>query len=271
MLRPVNFLPDPTLSKYIFHYGVLEVPEGKAESYFSPPLALSGFIIQTINTSKEILCKIGDRDFFTTDAVVTGQVTYPITGQLTGEVKTIMVFFQPLGIYRLFGMDMEQLTNKSITLQDFLTPEIAEQLISDLQADESSEVQIEVMNRYFSGLKPKKQDCEKLSRVLDFIHSKNGGVSIKEIEDFGFYHRKTLERHFKKMVGLSPKVYLKVYQFKCLLNLLQMNPAITWTQLADQAGYYDQAHMSRYVKEYLKVSPNSIVSLDMPFINYLLS
>jgi AraC-like DNA-binding protein len=53
--------------------------------------------------------------------------------------------------------------------------------------------------------------------------------------------------------------------------MIRNHPGITWAQLANEAGYYDQSHMSRYVKEYLKVSPNTIVQLDMKLINYLLS
>ncbi|WP_373057164.1 hypothetical protein [Zunongwangia sp. H14] len=73
------------------------------------------------------------------------------------------------------------------------------------------------------------------------------------------------------MLGLPPKVYCKIYQFKSLINFLQGNPGITWAQLADEVGYYDQSHMTRYVKKYLKVAPNTMVKLDMDFINYLLT
>jgi len=127
-----------------------------------------------------------------------------------------------------------------------------------------------VLNNFFLGLKTIGGKIDDIKKVLDYIHSKKGGVSIKEIEQNCHCHRKTLERHFKKMIGLSPKVYTQIYQFKCLKNLLQAKPDITWSQLADQAGYFDQSHMSRYVKEYLKVSPSRIVELDMDYINYLL-
>ena len=270
MTQPTTYLPHPELQEYIAGYGILEIPEGVIEPYFSPPLGLSGFIIQSLNTQKKVIAKIEGEDFFTESAVVTGQVTYPVYGELIGQVKTIMVFFQPLGMHQLFGTEMSSLKNKSMILSDFLGKEKADKLLVKLRAVQDSENQIGALNDFFLGLNTIGKEIDNIKRVMDYIHINKGGVTIMEIEENCHCQRKTLERHFKKMIGLSPKVYTQIYQFKCLINLLHAQPGITWSQLADQAGYYDQSHMSRYVKEYLKVSPNRIVELDMDFINYLL-
>ncbi|MCM4173021.1 AraC family transcriptional regulator [Arenibacter sp. TNZ] len=271
MTQPTTYLPLPELQEYIASYGILEIPEGVNEPYFSPPLGLSGFIIQSINTQNKLVAKLEGEDFFTESAVVTGQVTFPVYGQIIGPLKTIMVFFQPLGKYLLFGTDMSSLKNKAMTLSEFLGKEKADKLLAKLRADQNSEYQIEVLNDFFLGLNTVREEVDNIKRVMEYIHINKGVVTIKDIEQNCHCHRKTLERHFKKMIGLSPKVYTQIYQFKCLINLLRAQPTITWAQLADQAGYYDQSHMSRYVKEYLKVSPNSIVELDMNYINYLFS
>ena len=64
-------------------------------------------------------------------------------------------------------------------------------------------------------------------------------------------------------------MYSSIYWFKCLMNYLQQNPKTTWLEPSSLTGYYDQPHMVRYFKEYLKVSPNQLVTLDVGFINYL--
>lgn len=157
------------------------------------------------------------------------------------------------------------------TLEEFVGEERCEKLIQSLSADQNTVHQIQVLNQFFMEFKPSGKNFEKLERVLEYIHERQGGVTVHDLEQHGYYHRKTLERHFRKMIGLSPKVYAQIYRFKSLIQLIQSQPDITWIQLADQAGYYDQSHMSRYVKEYLQVSPNSMVQLDMKFINYLLN
>lgn len=271
MKQLTNHLVAPALRNYIAGYGIVRIPPGHNEPYFSPPLALSGFIIQTSDTSNGISCKINGNDFFTENAVATGQVTAPVYGVMGGGVKSLMVFFKPLGMYQLFGTTMFLLTNSSMTLHDFLGKNRAENLINQLKENQTCEHQIEVLNNFFLQITPAKKDTDKIKKVLDFIHEKKGHVTIADIENHGHYHRRTLERHFRKMIGITPRVYAQIYQFKCLINFLEVNPKITWTQLAEQSGYYDQSHMSRYIKEFLNVSPNSLVTLDMGFINYLLN
>ncbi|WP_324719558.1 helix-turn-helix domain-containing protein [Salinimicrobium sp. HB62] len=271
MPRPITFLPALELQDYIASYGVIEIPAGVTESYFSPPLALSGFIINVGDEVGKVECKIGDRDFFTSSAVATGQVTSPVYGQMTGELKSFLVFFRPTGMHRLFKNDLSELTNSSMRLSDLIGEEEAGLLWEDLIAQAETGKQVLILEEFFSKRIPQENDRDTFEKVLDYIHEHKGNVSIAEIERATPYSRKTLERHFQKKVGLSPKVYAQVYQFKCLLNFLESHPEITWTQLANQSGYFDHSHMSRYLKEYLQISPNSMVRLDMEFINYLLS
>src|SRR5680860_141559 len=129
MKEPIIYLPPPGLRKYIASYGVLEIPEGVVESYFSPPIGLSGMIIQTINSHDNVVSKINGEDFFSEDAVMTGQVTAPVYGEFFGEVKSLLIFFHPLGMHQLFGTDMASLTNTAIPLKDFLGESQAENLL----------------------------------------------------------------------------------------------------------------------------------------------
>ena len=270
MKRPLSFPTTPDLQDFIASYAIMEIPEGETESYFSPPLAMSGFIINVGNNQGMVSSKIDNRDFFTENAVVTGQVTSPVYGELVGEVKSLMVFFKPIGMHRLFRNDLSKLTNCSNTLSEFLGEKEAELLWKNLTTNSDNQDQINILNDFFRKRVTTREEDIKFEKILDYIHKKQGDVSITEILETSWYPRKTLERHFKKKVGLSPKVYAQIYRFKCLINFLENNPGITWSQLANDTGYFDQSHMSRYVKEYLQVSPNSLVKLDMEFINYLL-
>ncbi|WP_296618313.1 AraC family transcriptional regulator [Marivirga sp.] len=270
-VKNTSFLPAPELQGFIASYVIQQVPDGVNEPFFSPPLAMSGFIITVTNSTGILNAKIDNRDFITDNAVATGQVSAPIYGELVGEVKAILVFFKPTGMHRLFGNDLSELTNTSQSLSEFLGHVEADVLWNDLTEQSDNQKQIDILDNFFKNRIPTEKQEDKFEKVLDFIHEKNGRVSIADIEQYATYPRKTLERHFKRMVGLSPKVYAQIYRFKCLINFLYANSGITWMQLANENGYYDQSHMSRYVKEYLKIPPNSLVKLDMDFINYLLN
>lgn len=270
MIQRKNYPPADALQEYVDSYGIVEVPEGQTEPYFSPPLAMSGMIIQTINTNDSMIVKLDAEDFFTDQAVVTGQVTSSVHGQMIGHTKSLLIFFKTLGMHQLFGTDMYTLTNRADRLKDFLGVEKSDALLNALKASQKDEDQIEVLNKFFLDQVNSRHQVDDLNDILDYIHFHKGNITVAEIEEKFDIRRKTLERNFQKKVGLSPKEYAKIYRFKCLLTILMENPGITWTELSHRAGFYDQSHMSRYVKEYLKVSPNNIVQLDMELINFFL-
>lgn len=270
MLKPEIFYPSSELQKYVLEYGVLNTPQGCKEPFFYPPTGLSGFVFQAGESSKEFRVVVQEKDFSLRLPRVIGQVTEPIHGEILGEVKILIVFFHPLGMYQLFGVDMGPLKNESSSLSLALPPQQYKSLMEHLSASKDTPDLIRILDDFLCSLIPPESGSTKMIRVLDFIHKRKGNVRIPELARVGFYHRKTLERHFRKMVGLAPKEYARIYQFKCLIQLIHSKQDITWSQLAVQAGYYDLSHLSRYVHDYLQVAPNSIVKLEMDLIYYLL-
>ena len=92
MREPLNYQPADHLRNFILSYGILKFPEGVSEPYFSPPIALSGFIIHTIISRNAIIARIGDKDHYTHNAVATGQITEPVYGENVGEASPLSAF-----------------------------------------------------------------------------------------------------------------------------------------------------------------------------------
>src|SRR6478735_396296 len=103
MSIPATYSPDPALTEYIISYGILELADGVTVSLVSPPLGLSGFIFQLHDAATSSKAMINDTNLVGYKYSVTGQVTSTVTGFNSGKIKTLMVFFHPLGMYQLFG------------------------------------------------------------------------------------------------------------------------------------------------------------------------
>ena len=58
---------------------------------------------------------------------------------------------------------------------------------------------------------------------------------------------RTLERAFKKELGMSPKTFARILRFQNSLKLYEQGMVQSLTQLAYSAGYYDQPH---FIKEF---------------------
>lgn len=266
-MQPAHFLPPPSLSPYIAFYGITEEGEGFSEPYVSPPLGLCGFILYLKGHSDDHL---DGKPFLKDNYCATGQITSTMMGTITGPVKVVLVFIHPCGLYQLFGIDMSALTNTSQPLSELIGKEESKQLIDRLQAATDHEAMIYMLNEFFLAQQPVFEIAPKVKEALDYIHAQKGNVTVKDIEATCFITPRSLERHFKVCIGLTPKDYAKIYRFKCLINYIRENPEVSWTQLCKQNGYYDQAHLTRYFTRYLKTKPGDLVNLDMEFINYLL-
>ncbi|MDC6171171.1 helix-turn-helix domain-containing protein, partial [Paucibacter sp. XJ19-41] len=91
------------------------------------------------------------------------------------------------------------------------------------------------------------------------------------VQASGFSHR-----HFNALfgaaVGLTPKAFCRMQRFQTLLAALAADPARPLAQLALDAGYSDQAHMSREFSgiagltpgAYRRIAPAQINHVPMP-------
>jgi AraC-like DNA-binding protein len=269
-----SFSPvDDRLSDYIFSYGTIMVSEGKSAPLLSPPNGMTGFLIRTVSgpNAELIVKEFKPGTIATQMSYVIGQITYPINFYAVGEITYLVVFFQPLGIYQLFGLNnMSELTNRSIGILDFLGEKKGETLLKELMSESETLKQINVLNNFFLQQRPVYDDCAQVKIALNLIHETKGNISVKAILEKCGLSRRSLERAFKNKIGISPKVYSQVFRFKCTMNHLKENPLTTWSELSNIIGFFDQPHLIRYFKEYLQVSPNNLVQLNIELINYLL-
>lgn len=82
------------------------------------------------------------------------------------------------------------------------------------------------------------------------------------VDACGVSHRTFITR-FRELVGVSPKVYARVQRFQRFVAASHrefgQGRAVTLAQLAFDAGYADQAHLSRDFSEFAGFSPRTYV------------
>lgn len=266
-MQPIHFLPPEALAPYIAFYGIVDIDVEFREPYCSPPLGYCGFIIYL---QGETNARLNGKPFMKHQYVVGGQITAPMVGEIAGPTKQVLVFIQPCGLYQLFGVDMSTLTNTSIPLQEFIGKDECNTLIGKLEDAADHQSRIQILNNFFLAHLPVFEIAPKVAQALDYIHERKGNVTVKEVSANCFITPRSLERHFKVYIGLSPKEYAKIFRFKCLFNYIQQNPSVDWDTLCEQNGYYDQSHLTRYFTRYLKMKPTDMVTVDSDFITYLL-
>jgi AraC-like DNA-binding protein len=81
------------------------------------------------------------------------------------------------------------------------------------------------------------------------------GVEVAQLaRDVQLSHRRLIEL-FTEQVGLTPKRFARVRRFQRALALAASRESQSWTELALECGYYDQAHLCHDWLEFTGVSP----------------
>jgi AraC-like DNA-binding protein len=73
---------------------------------------------------------------------------------------------------------------------------------------------------------------------------------------------RTLERRVRDATGLSPRALAAVVRFRRAFRRLDAAPVGTWSRVAVECGYYDQAHMIREFRRFAGEPPGRFFLTD---------
>lgn len=85
------------------------------------------------------------------------------------------------------------------------------------------------------------------------------GGSPQEIMARTNYSYSTLERHFKRETGLTPKKFQTLRRFRLAVNELYDTGNTDWLHYVEKFGYFDQSHFIKEVKRYSSLTPGEIL------------
>lgn len=73
------------------------------------------------------------------------------------------------------------------------------------------------------------------------------------------YSYSTLERHFKRDTGLSPKSYQSLQRYKLAVKEIYQTRNEDWLHYVHRYGYYDQSHFIKEIKRYTSFTPQQLL------------
>lgn len=188
-----------------------------------------------------------------------------------GSCKAYAIRVNPVIGHHLLRLPMYELLDKHVEISNILRPEGRE-----LQKIESSEsiqsLENKYLNKFLETILPSKfifyQDP--IFHAVNFIKSRHGMVTVKNLADKFCMSERTLNRQFFIKVGLSPQAYAKIIQVEYAIELINLNPVDSLDDIAFASGYYDTAHLSKDFRQRVNLSPSSFRNKISPITaNYL--
>jgi AraC-like DNA-binding protein len=184
-----------------------------------------------------------------------GTVEWPLNIQLVG------IHFKPGGAYPFLNFPLTELHNQIIPA-DAIWGGFAAELHVRLSAAKSAQARLALFEQLlFTRLSDTPEGLKAVRYGVAQIARHNGALSMKALRDDMGISQNHLLTQFKRMVGISPKALAQLYRLKLVLRSIDPTYAVDWTQIAQQSGYYDQAHFSNDFRAFTGHSPTDYLQL----------
>jgi AraC-like DNA-binding protein len=244
---PIN----PVLKKLVKFYWTLK---SKKETAICGKLIPMNNIDLIINLSAPIKYRSANKEECFKDSHFIGiQDSFMIVEQ-EGILDVFGISFSPAGFYPVIKEPLSKFANK-IVLIDQIIPafkNIAKEM-ADVESNKErvaiiEELLINVID--FKLLPNKNYD----SLINDFLtHGET--LNIKDYCKNHFYNQRTVERFFKKYIGITPKTFLMNTKFQKSIKSLRMGNVNSMAQLGYEFNYYDQTHFINSFKSFMGKTP----------------
>lgn len=152
----------------------------------------------------------------------------------------------------LFGAPANELAGRHTRLAD-LWGSSAGLALEQLMNSRSPEQQLDLLESILAARLPHVRAIHPaVARALEQLAVTD---SIRDVvSQSGYSHRRFIAL-FGREVGLTPKLYCRVLRFQKALEHWAAGSAVSWVDLALDAGYTDQSHFNREFKQFSGVTP----------------
>jgi AraC-like DNA-binding protein len=101
--------------------------------------------------------------------------------------------------------------------------------------------------------------------TIELLHQHGGRYPAALLAEAAGTSARTLRRDMDDAVGMPARTLGAVFRFQHTMRLLRLRPNIGLSTLAQEAGYSDQAHMTREFRTFGGFTPGAVP--DLPVIN----
>ncbi len=254
------YAPSDALKDYIEHYVVVYSLQSIHTLHFLPNA--KNFVVfnrgaigysQSFTGEKQLLLPQGNSVSAKFNQVKKCCIDFEASKEVT--LPIIMVELKPQGYYQLFNQDAYELNEHYSVIPEAINTNY----FSKLYTHGSVEKEIQYLNKSFTQMHQSHGDnriCLK-NIVHKIVKEDHFESSVKKLLDQHQLSRSTLERHFKKVIGVTPKHFMLSTKFcRTLTDFIEKGYRFQDLPY----NYSDQSHMNNVFKKFLGSTPKKVLN-----------
>lgn len=162
--------------------------------------------------------------------------------------------FRPWGLGRFSGGPMSEMLDREVSPSEALGP-LGKLLVNVARRAPNDGVRTGRLCELLAGALDEHNDKARTIRTL--IKALGGpGNPAWELAENLERSTRTVNRIWRRLVGMSPRSYLKLMRFHRALGLIEGGESMA--SVAAECGFADQAHMARQIKEIAGLPPRRL-------------
>jgi len=256
-MQEAEFMPPEKLRPYVNTIMVMENSE--INSHTNIPFYADGYPGIAYYTS-ENGCYLLPKNKKLSELFLYGQTIDPISLDIKGPFKLVVLQLYPFASQYLLNVNPKELNDECYDLFQLKHIKIAD-YAHKLKITDAVEDWIETLSELMNVLILDRQvpKDSKIQQAIALILKQNGQIAIKKIRDQIYLTERTFERKFKAQVGLAPKQFAKIIQFKSSLKQLTQENYGQLLDISFDSGFSDQSHFIRSFKKYTGKTPTEFI------------
>jgi AraC-like DNA-binding protein len=184
--------------------------------------------------------------------------------ETSGAQRGVEIDFSPIGAALFLGHPLGALGNQVVDLPALLGAE-GRRLIEQLDEAPGWTARFALLDRVIAGrIAAASPVGGELRHAWTALETSGGRIEIGALAQELGWSRTHLIRRFTDQFGLPPKRTARILRFDRTVRLLQSGAAESWTALALDCGYYDQAHMIRDFQRFAGSAPQDFLARQLP-------
>jgi AraC-like DNA-binding protein len=183
----------------------------------------------------------------------------PVRLQMTGIVESFVIFFQPTGLHRMFSLPMNELTDTDQDGRAVLGAWVNE-LEQRLGESRSFEGRVRIANAFFLGCCARLYSPNGITAAAMSVLRRQGSIEVPALARQAGMSTRQFERRFNREIGIPPKLFARIARFEAALESKAASIASSWTDIANELGYFDQMHLIHDFKEFSGEVPTTLLS-----------
>lgn len=189
-----------------------------------------------------------------------GLIDRPVLVSSTGLAACVQVDFTPAGAYRFFQLDQRDMAGRIVDLDDLGALRLLGQRLRDCRCWNDC---FAVLDRVIGDRLARGRSLSpEVAAGLAWLTARRGSGRMRALAAATGWSERHLTRRFTAETGAGPKTIARILRFEHARELAAHPRPGSWAEIAQAAGYADQAHMTREFTALAGLPPSALTRND---------